>query len=240
MREWNDIAVFAPPGDIDISTLPALRAEVDAALDAGVRRVLINCQNVGFIDSSGLAFLLSRASRLMRADGMLSLANASPAVARFIQIAKLVDVLHVTMADRSPVPTLAPGEASLWSRSIAVAEGVESLPAYRHRLVELLDQTPMSHDAVFDLALAAGEALGNAYDHAGGISCMMGVRAYRDRVVVEVVDGGAGFEIPEDEEPEATEERGRGIKLMRMLVDSVEIFRRTDAAGTVCRLVKLI
>ena len=37
----------------------------------------------------------------------------------------------------------------------------------------------------------------------------------------------------------ASEERGRGIKLMRMLVDNVEVARRTDGAGTRVRMVKL-
>ncbi len=32
----------------------------------------------------------------------------------------------------------------------------------------------------------------------------------------------------------------RGIKLMRMLVDSVEVRRRADAPGTQVRLIKLV
>ena len=240
MREWNDIAVLAPAGDIDIATVPGLRAEIDALIDGGTRRILINCQQVAFIDSTGLAFLLSCARRLMRADGLLSLVNASPAVARFIQIARLVDVLNVTLANKPPVPVLAPGEVPLWSRSIAVQEGIEHLASYRHRVVEMLEELSFSRDAVYDTALAVGEALGNAYDHAGGTACVLNVRAYRDRAVIEVCDGGCGFELAPDEEPPEREERGRGIKLMRLLVDSVEVQRRTDGPGTMVRLIKLM
>lgn len=240
MREWNDIAVLAPSGDIDIATVSGLRDEVDALIAAGTRRIIVNCQNVSFIDSTGLAFLLSRARRLMHEDGLLSLVNASAAVARFLQIARLLDVLHVGMADKPPVPVLSPGEAPLWSRSISVQEGVEHLASYRHRIVEMLGDLPLGRDAVFDAALATGEALGNAYDHAGGKGCVLNVRAYRDRVVIEVCDGGCGFEIAQDEEPEESEERGRGIRLMRMLVDSVEVRRRTEGAGTMVRLIKLL
>ncbi len=240
MREWNDIAVIAPAGDIDIAAVPSLRDQVDGLIDAGTRRILVNCQHVAFIDSTGVAFLLTRARELMCRDGMLSLVNASPAVARFLQIARLVDVLHVTLADKPPVPTLTPGAAPIWSRTIAVQKGVEHLGSYRHRLVEMLGRLPMESGAVYDTALAASEALGNAYDHADGAACVMNVRAYRDRVVIEVCDGGCGFEIAPDEEPEQTEERGRGIKLMRMLVDSVEVRRRQDAPGTMVRLVKLL
>ena len=78
MNEWNDIAVLTPPGDIDIATVPALRRRLDALIGRGVRRVVINCQAVSFIDSTGLAFLLTRARELMRREGLLSLVNAYP------------------------------------------------------------------------------------------------------------------------------------------------------------------
>lgn len=239
MREWMDIAVLAPVSDIDIATVPGLRSEVDSLIAAGTRRILLNCENVTFIDSTGLAFLLSRARRLMQEGGMLSLVNVSAEVSRFLQIARLISVLHVTARDRPPVPVLSPGTLPVWSRSISVAEGIEHLGLYRHRVVELLETLPLGRDAVYDTALAAGEALGNAYDHAGAAGCMLNVRAYEDRVVIEVCDCGGGFEIAPDEDVVESEERGRGIKLMRMLVDSAEVKRRTDVQGTMVRLIKL-
>lgn len=239
MREWMDIAVLAPVSDIDIATVPGLRSEVDSLIAAGTRRILLNCENVTFIDSTGLAFLLSRARRLMQEGGMLSLVNVSAEVSRFLQIARLISVLHVTARDRPPVPMLSPGTLPVWSRSISVAEGIEHLGLYRHRVVELLETLPLGRDAVYDTALAAGEALGNAYDHAGATGCVLNVRAYEDRVVIEVCDCGGGFEIAPDEDVAESEERGRGIKLMRMLVDSAEVKRRTDVQGTMVRLIKL-
>lgn len=239
MREWMDIAVLAPVNDIDIATVPGLRSEVDSLIAAGTRRILLNCENVTFIDSTGLAFLLSRARRLIQEGGMLSLVNVSAEVSRFLQIARLISVLHVTARDRPPVPVLSPGTLPVWSRSISVAEGIEHLGLYRHRVVELLETLPLGRDAVYDMALAAGEALGNAYDHAGAAGCVLNVRAYEDRVVIEVCDCGGGFEIAPDEDVAESEERGRGIKLMRMLVDSAEVRRRTDVQGTMVRLIKL-
>lgn len=234
-----DIAVLAPVSDIDIATVPGLRSEVDSLIAAGTRRILLNCENVTFIDSTGLAFLLSRARRLIQEGGMLSLVNVSAEVSRFLQIARLISVLHVTARDRPPVPVLSPGTLPVWSRSISVAEGIEHLGLYRHRVVELLETLPLGRDAVYDTALAAGEALGNAYDHAGAAGCMLNVRAYEDRVVIEVCDCGGGFEIAPDEDVAESEERGRGIKLMRMLVDSAEVKRRADVQGTMVRLIKL-
>lgn len=240
MNEWNDIAVLAPVRDIDIATVPGLRAQMDALVAQGVRRVLVNCQSVSFIDSTGLAFLLSCARRLHELEGMLSLVNASPQVVRFLQIARLLDILHVSCLERPPIPVLAPDAPPLWSKSFSIVPGVEHLAQHRHRVAELLGTLPLSREACFDAALATGEALSNAYDHAcGAKGGIMTVVAYADRVVIEVLDCGCGFEIAPGEEPPESRERGRGIKLMRMLVDSVEVRRRTDASGTCVRLVKL-
>lgn len=241
MNEWNDIAVIAPARDIDIASVPHLRKQVDSLIDGGVRRILVNCQNVTFIDSTGLAFLLSRARVLLAREGLLSLVNASADVARFLQIARLIDILHVSTAERPAIPVISPDVPPLWSKSFAIRQGVEHLAEYRHRIAELLGALPMTREECFDVALAAGEALSNAYDHAcGGAGGTMTVYAYQDRVVIEVRDCGCGFEIGDVEEPVASIERGRGIKLMRLLVDSVDVRRRADAPGTQVRLIKLI
>ncbi|MDM8302936.1 anti-sigma factor antagonist [Collinsella tanakaei] len=241
MNEWNDIAVIAPARDIDIATVGSLRDQIDALLASGVRRILVNCQDVTYIDSSGFACLLSRARRIAQLGGMLSLVNTSPDVTRTIQIARLVDVLHVTAAVRPPVPVLKPDTMPLWSKSVSVREGVENLGYYRHRVSDLMATLPLSQSDRFDMALAVGEALSNAYDHADNAAgCTMMVIAYPDRVVIEVRDHGAGYEIAADEQPATSEERGRGIRLMRMLVDSVEVRRRRDTTGTLVRLIKLM
>ncbi len=143
--------------------------------------------------------------------------------------------------EKPPIPVLAPDAPPLWSKTFTIRAGVENLGAYRHRVAELLGTLPLSRDDCFDTALAAGEALSNAYDHAcGGEGSTMSVIAYADRVVIEVRDCGCGFEIGDDEEPVESRERGRGIRLMRMLVNSVEVRRRTDVPGTEVRLIKLI
>lgn len=241
MNEWNDIAVIAPTTDIDLASVPRLREQVDALIDSGVRRILVNCQNVTFIDSTGLAFLLSRARALYGREGLLSLVNASPDVARFLQIARLIDFLHVSTVERPAIPVIAPDVPPLWSKSFTIRRGVEHLAEYRHRVAELLGTLPLTREECFDVALAAGEALSNAYDHAcGGEGGSMSVYAYSDRVIIEVRDCGCGYEIADGEEPAESLERGRGIKLMRMLVDSVEVRRRADAPGTQVRLIKLV
>lgn len=241
MREWSNITVITPEGDIDIASVPRLRSSIDDCTDSGIRRIIVNCQFVTFIDSTGLAFLLSRARALAARDGLLSLMNASDNVLRILRIAQLVEPLHATAADKPDVPQLEHDAVPLWDKMIRVAPGVEHLPEYRHRIAELLGQVDLSDEDRFDVALAGGEALSNAYDHARAATIVLAVHAYRDRVIIEVTDDGCGYELGLHEDTKApTAERGRGIRLMRMLVDRVDVQRRHGAPGTQVRLTKLL
>ena len=60
------------------------------------------------------------------------------------------------------------------------------------------------------------------------------VSAYPDRVVIDVSDCGCGFSISDEEEPPETgqfAERGRGVKLMRLLMDAVSIQEKPSGNG---------
>ena len=169
---------------------------------------------------------------------MLSLVSASSDIVRILQIARLLDVLHVSPAERPAIPGL--GDAApLWSKTFRALPGIEHLAEYRHRIAELLESLPLTREERFDMALAGGEALSNAYDHAEAQTIACSIRAYADRVVLEVTDDGTGFDLRPDEDPVPTLERGRGIRLMKMLVDLVDIERRRMPSGTIVRLTKL-
>lgn len=76
-------------------------------------------------------------------------------------------------------------------------------------------------------------------DVANGVT--VSVSRFSDRVVLEVTDCGCGMTFDAgDELPEASEMRGRGIRLMTMLMDSVTIRPKQNGNGSLVRLVKMI
>jgi serine/threonine-protein kinase RsbW len=106
---------------------------------------------------------------------------------------------------------------------------------------------PSFHDErIDDLRVAVSEATTNAVEAHADLSstdrivirCNLG----DDRIEVEVLDQGLGFdpedvdEVPDAVEPERLHyERGLGIPLMRVLADEAEII--SDEDGTAVRLV---
>lgn len=74
----------------------------------------------------------------------------------FLEIARLVDILHVAGPARESIPAIPVGELPRWSKSVEVRQGIENLPYYRHRIAELLESLPLRRDERYDVALASG------------------------------------------------------------------------------------
>ena len=241
MPAAHDIVLIPVSGDLCAATVPALRQTVSTLLGRGCRRVVLNMADVSRVDSAGMSFLIMVIRRMREEGGLVSLVNVSPPVMHALKIARLVEVIPVSAAgERRDVPALDPKVQPLWRRTIPV-DGSD-LHAARARVGELASTMGFPEDDVFDLTLAVGEALGNAADHTCGDGILATMSAYPDRLVVEVDDCGCGFDargMRECEDRQAGKERGRGIQLMRLLVDSVEVVPRAGGTGTVARLVKL-
>jgi len=100
----------------------------------------------------------------------------------------------------------------------------------RQALRRLALSVGLSDSRLFDLLVASGEAISNAIEHAYGIKDgTVCVHAHRDgdKIVVEIQDRGIW-------RPAQDSGRGRGLKLMRSLMDEVTI--ETNEKGTLVRL----
>ena len=97
--------------------------------------------------------------------------------------------------------------------------------ALRAALDEIGARYGLSAEELFDLKVAATEALTNALKRTEG-AVEVAVEPRNDAIEVEVRNRG-GFEIDEQPAPAPDAEGGRGLPLMFALVDEVEV----DAAG---------
>jgi anti-anti-sigma factor len=89
-------AVFTPAGELDHHTADLLSEPLGAAMDAGTRRLVVDCSRLEFCDSTGLNVLLSARLRAEADGGSVHLAAMRPTVARVLEItgADAVFVLH--------------------------------------------------------------------------------------------------------------------------------------------------
>ena len=109
-------------------------------------------------------------------------------------------------------------------------------------LTGLSRSQPIDPDALSDLKLALTEACSNSIRHAyeregGGVEIQFEVG--EDFLAVEVLDEGPGFDpsLPTSD-PEALDEGGLGLAIIRAVSDTTEIGRRADGSGSRLRFVK--
>jgi anti-anti-sigma factor len=86
VRQDGRTAVFTPAGELDHHTADLLSEPLGAAVDTGVKRLVIDCSELEFCDSTGLNVLLGARLRAEAAGGEVLLAAMRPTVARVFEI----------------------------------------------------------------------------------------------------------------------------------------------------------
>ena len=115
-----------------------------------------------------------------------------------------------------------------------------SVPVVRRVLNASMQTLGVAEDCLTDIQLALTEACTNVLDHAVDGDEYEVVAGLDDNVcVIEVIDAGRGFDADALGRAEAdpTAEQGRGLQLIRALVDLVH-FRSRPEAGMIVHLEK--
>ncbi len=90
----NDVTVVRVEGQLIVGNRQELKAVVDRALEQGARKLLSDCTDTGYIDSSGLGALVTMARKAREQGGELRLAGLNEALRSLFALTKL-DTLFV-------------------------------------------------------------------------------------------------------------------------------------------------
>jgi anti-sigma B factor antagonist len=90
----KDARLIRVAGEIDLSTVSALRRELDAARDEAAT-ALLDLSDVTFIDSTGLHLLLEASHSSAVSDWALFVVRPSEAVQRLIELSGTADLLRL-------------------------------------------------------------------------------------------------------------------------------------------------
>lgn len=107
-RQPEGIAVLRVSGDVDVSHALVLREVLGDLLAEPTPRVLVDCSDVGFVDSAGVGLLVTGHRRAQEAGGRLDLAVVQPAVAHILQLTRADRLLTVHPDVESGIAALSP------------------------------------------------------------------------------------------------------------------------------------
>lgn len=90
---------LAAAGEIDSSSAPSFRAELDAVLDGDVQELIVDLDAVSFLDSAGLSTLARAHRRAVERGIELRVLASGRAVMRPLQITGLWDLLQAEQVE---------------------------------------------------------------------------------------------------------------------------------------------
>ncbi|MCU0568150.1 MAG: STAS domain-containing protein [Oculatellaceae cyanobacterium Prado106] len=95
----SNIKVIQPAGVLDGTQTHQFRGELDDIVNTGARVILIDLQNVTFMDSSGLAALVTAFKTVRSAGGKLCVCSVNQQVRMLFELTSM-DRLFEIFADR--------------------------------------------------------------------------------------------------------------------------------------------
>jgi len=91
----HDTTVLSAAGEIDIDTVDLLRTAVADAVQVGTVNLVVDLNQVTYIDSAGLGVLVGTYKRVTAADGTFTVRCCEPRVLRLFSITGLTDLLDI-------------------------------------------------------------------------------------------------------------------------------------------------
>ncbi len=88
-RPEQGIVVITPSADIDMSRSPELRSIIRQEMGSNVHKMIVDLEEVQYMDSSGLATLVEAMRNASKTDTKLVICNMNQKVSAIFEIARL-------------------------------------------------------------------------------------------------------------------------------------------------------
>ena len=91
----KNIWVVIPEGEIDIYTSPKLKEKLSAALEDKKTDILMDCEKLDYVDSTGLGALISILKTIRNNDNNIYMENVKPNIRKLFNITELDKVFVI-------------------------------------------------------------------------------------------------------------------------------------------------
>lgn len=95
IEKRGDFTVVSITGRLDTTTAPQLNNELDKVEGDGARNVVIDCENMDYISSSGLRVLLVHLKKLKGAGGKLLLSNIKDSIKEIFVVSGFTSIFSI-------------------------------------------------------------------------------------------------------------------------------------------------
>ncbi|WP_028399528.1 anti-sigma F factor antagonist [Ectobacillus panaciterrae] len=107
MEVKRDVLCIRLEGELDHHTAEDLRTKVTEMLEKhGVHHIVLNLENLSFMDSSGLGVILGRYKHVKSLGGEMVVCAISPAVKRLFEMSGLFKIIRLEVSEEHALATL--------------------------------------------------------------------------------------------------------------------------------------
>lgn len=93
--EKNGVVVLKLDGEVDVYTAPKLKSRLVDLVDQGKFKIVVDLEEVDFMDSSGLGVLVGGLKRVRSHDGAIALVCTQENILKIFRITGLVKVFPI-------------------------------------------------------------------------------------------------------------------------------------------------
>lgn len=94
-KEQNGIVILDIQGEIDLYNAPDIKSFILKKIESQKYNIIINLQEVSYIDSSGIGALISSLSNLKKYQGTLKITNIHDSVKKVFELTKLTSFFEI-------------------------------------------------------------------------------------------------------------------------------------------------
>lgn len=110
-RFEQGIPVVDVDGEIDVYTVPKFKEHLSQIIEEGHTHLLINLNNVQYMDSSGFGALLGATKRLRPEGGTLGLVGSNQVITRMLKITRLNTIFDMFDSENEAIQSFTEGKS---------------------------------------------------------------------------------------------------------------------------------
>lgn len=103
----NNITLIVLRGEIGTETVNQFKDKVDAIVNEGKTRLIMDFQEVNYLNSMGLGVVAATLKKVKKEKGDLKLLNLSPAVQELFELTRLTKVFEIFDSEENAVKSFA-------------------------------------------------------------------------------------------------------------------------------------
>lgn len=99
IRQRDGLQILDVSGEIDVYTAPRFKEVVNGVIASGQNHLIVNMENVTYMDSSGFGTLLSATKRLRPEGGTVNLVKCNNPITRMLRITRLDTIFGTFLSE---------------------------------------------------------------------------------------------------------------------------------------------